>query len=132
MGFDVDTRLGSFDAVAGSKPQHKPSLVAIRELVADVRPNTVETASDREGSVWWGLGRQKMKAGFAWAMPHTGHVNFGFFQGAHLPDPARRLEGTGKSLRHIKIKEPGEVAHPSVRALVEAAVAERRAALEKE
>jgi len=35
------------------------------------------------------------------------HANIGFFLGAELKDPARLLEGTGKRMRHVKIK-PGE------------------------
>ena len=34
------------------------------------------------------------------------HVNIGFFQGAALKDPAKLLEGTGKRMRHVKLK-PG-------------------------
>jgi hypothetical protein len=34
------------------------------------------------------------------------HVNVGFFHGAALPDPARLLQGTGKCMRHVKLK-PG-------------------------
>lgn len=32
------------------------------------------------------------------------HVNVGFFLGADLPDPAHLLQGTGKRMRHVKIK----------------------------
>lgn len=35
------------------------------------------------------------------------HINVGFFYGAALNDPARLLEGTGKRMRHAKLK-PGE------------------------
>ena len=34
------------------------------------------------------------------------YVNVGFFHGAALPDPARLLQGTGKFMRHVKLK-PG-------------------------
>jgi hypothetical protein len=45
-------------------------------------------------------------APFAYVNVFTSHVNVGFFQGAALPDPARLLEGTGKFMRHVKLK-PG-------------------------
>jgi hypothetical protein len=32
----------------------------------------------------------------------------GFFHGAALPDPARLLQGTGKFMRHVKLR-PGTV-----------------------
>jgi hypothetical protein len=43
---------------------------------------------------------------FGYVNVFTSHVNVGFFQGASLPDPARLLQGTGKFMRHVKLK-PG-------------------------
>jgi hypothetical protein len=34
------------------------------------------------------------------------HTNVGFFYGAYLDDPAGLLEGTGRNMRHVKLK-PG-------------------------
>lgn len=34
----------------------------------------------------------------------NGYVNLGFFHGGQLDDPAHLLEGSGKRMRHIKIK----------------------------
>jgi hypothetical protein len=43
---------------------------------------------------------------FAYVNVLTSHVNVGFFQGATLPDPAHLLQGTGKFMRHVKLR-PG-------------------------
>ena len=43
---------------------------------------------------------------FAYVNVFTAHVNVGFFQGASLRDPAHLLQGTGKFMRHVKLK-PG-------------------------
>ena len=45
-------------------------------------------------------------APFGYVNIFTSHVNVGFFQGASLTDPARLLQGTGKFMRHVKVK-PG-------------------------
>ena len=45
-------------------------------------------------------------APFAYVNVFTSHVNVGFFHGAALPDPARLLQGTGKFMRHVKLR-PG-------------------------
>jgi hypothetical protein len=37
---------------------------------------------------------------------YTAHVNLGFFQGASLRDPAGLLQGTGRYMRHVRIR-PG-------------------------
>jgi hypothetical protein len=125
----IDTRLGTFDEVAEAVPAQSATLRAVRALVAEVFPDCHEVAARRECSVWWGWGSAKMKQGFAWAMPHRAHVNFGFFLGTSLPDPEARLEGTGKALRHVKLTSPEAAADPAVRALLLAAGAERRATL---
>lgn len=46
-------------------------------------------------------------APFAYVSIHRAHANVGFFYGAELIDPARLLEGTGKRMRHVKLK-PGQ------------------------
>jgi hypothetical protein len=43
---------------------------------------------------------------FAYVNVFTSHVNVGFFQGAALRDPNHLLQGTGKFMRHVKLK-PG-------------------------
>jgi hypothetical protein len=53
-------------------------------------------------------------AAFGYVNVFTSHVNVGFFQGSALPDPARLLQGTGKFMRHVKLR-PGTV--PNVEAL---------------
>jgi hypothetical protein len=45
-------------------------------------------------------------APFGYVNVFTSHVNVGFFHGAALPDPARLLQGTGKFMRHVKLR-PG-------------------------
>jgi hypothetical protein len=45
-------------------------------------------------------------APFAYVNVFKSHTNVGFFYGAHLDDPARLLEGSGKNMRHVKLK-PG-------------------------
>jgi hypothetical protein len=125
----IDPRLGTFAEVAAAAPGHAATLGAIRALVAALHPDAVEVAATRERSVWWGWGPGKMKDGYVYAMPHKDHVNLGFFRGVDLPDPENRLEGTGKALRHVKIRDEAAVADAAIRALVIAARDERAAAL---
>src|SRR6478672_8449356 len=49
-------------------------------------------------------------AAFAYVNVFKSHVNVGFFQGASLPDPAHLLQGTGKFMRHVKLR-PGAAAN---------------------
>jgi hypothetical protein len=45
-------------------------------------------------------------AAFAYVGAFSGHANVGLFHGATLPDPDGLLEGTGKRMRHVKLR-PG-------------------------
>jgi hypothetical protein len=46
-------------------------------------------------------------APFGYVNVFRSHVNVGFFQGAGLRDPAHLLQGTGRFMRHVKLR-PGE------------------------
>ena len=43
-------------------------------------------------------------AAFGYVNAFRAHVNVGFFFGAMLDDPAGLLEGTGKRMRHVKLR----------------------------
>jgi hypothetical protein len=49
------------------------------------------------------------------------HVTFGFLRGTFLPDPAKLLEGTGKSLRHVKLRSLDDLRRPALKKLIQAA-----------
>lgn len=67
---------------------------------------------------------------FAYVNVFKAHVNVGFFQGATLADPARLLSGTGRFMRHVKVR-PGQATNePALRALIQAAYREMKSRLE--
>jgi len=43
-------------------------------------------------------------AAFAYVNAFKAHVNVGFFRGAEIADPEGLLEGTGKFMRHVKLR----------------------------
>ena len=61
------------------------------------------------------------EAAFGYVNAFTAHVNVGFFLGAHLEDPARLLEGTGKNMRHVKLRPGAAIDREALAALIEAA-----------
>jgi hypothetical protein len=63
-------------------------------------------------------------APFGYVNIFTSHVNVGFFRGAALPDPACLLQGTGKFMRHVKLR-PGTAANAAaLNQLIQAAYAD--------
>lgn len=60
-------------------------------------------------------------APFAYVGAFKEHINVGFFHGAFLPDPAGLLNGTGKQMRHVKVKPGVAVDEAALEALIAAA-----------
>lgn len=69
-------------------------------------------------------------AAFAYVNAFTAHVNVGFFHGAELADPAQLLEGTGKYMRHVKLRPESEVNTTALIKLVDAAYTDMKGRLE--
>jgi len=67
---------------------------------------------------------------FAYVNVFTSHVNVGFFQGAALPDPARLLQGTGKFMRHVKLKPGTNTDAAALKRLIEIAYTDIKARIE--
>jgi hypothetical protein len=69
-------------------------------------------------------------AAFAYVNAFTAHVNVGFFGGAELSDPERLMEGTGKFMRHVKLRPGTAVDAAALTKLIAAAYADIKARLE--
>jgi hypothetical protein len=69
-------------------------------------------------------------APFAYVNVFTSHVNVGFFRGAALPDPARLLQGTGKLMRHVKLKSGTAANAAALRKLIDASYSDIKARVE--
>jgi hypothetical protein len=67
---------------------------------------------------------------FAYVNVFSSHVNIGFFQGAGLPDPAGLLQGTGRSMRHVKLRPGAAVDAEALGELVKAAYADIKTRVE--
>ena len=60
-------------------------------------------------------------APFGYVNVFTSHVNVGFFHGAALPDSDRLLQGTGKFMRHVKLKSRTDANAAALGRLIDAA-----------
>jgi hypothetical protein len=69
-------------------------------------------------------------APFGYVNVFTTHVNVGFFHGAALPDPARLLQGTGKCMRHVKLKPGTATNTAALSRLIDAAYSDIKARVE--
>ena len=65
-------------------------------------------------------------AAFGYVNAFTAHVNVGFFRGAEVADPAGLLEGTGKFMRHVKLRPGAGVDSAGLEALIRTAYADMK------
>jgi hypothetical protein len=71
-------------------------------------------------------------AAFGYVNAFKDHVNVGFFRGAEIADPEGLLEGTGKFMRHVKIRPEDDVDARSLKKLIETAYADMKRRLKAE
>jgi hypothetical protein len=71
-------------------------------------------------------------AAFGYVNAFTEHVNVGFFRGAEIADPNSLLEGTGKFMRHVKLRPDREVDTAALRELIETAYVDMKTRLNTE
>ncbi len=101
--------------------QHEPAVTALRMLVRSVAPDAHEIVYHDA------LGYGPSDAGFGrilYIAVFSTYINLGFFYGGYLQDSEGLLIGTGKRMRHIKIRSPQECANPTLTRLLEDAWAD--------
>jgi hypothetical protein len=65
-------------------------------------------------------------AAFAYMDAFKAHVNVGFFRGAEIADPQGLLEGSGKLMRHVKIRPGSGLDVAALAALINTAYADMK------
>jgi hypothetical protein len=96
------------------------------EVVAKLREIVAEAAPEAQEAIKWGRPVYSLGGPLCYIMAHEANVNLGFWQGAELEDPEGLLQGTGKKMRHIKLKGMEAVDSQQLSALVRQAVALNR------
>ena len=69
-------------------------------------------------------------APFGYVNAFTSHVNVGFFHGPSLSDPQQLLQGSGRYMRHVKLRPNEPYPSQALQALVAAAYSDIRARLQ--
>jgi hypothetical protein len=71
-------------------------------------------------------------AAFGYVNAFKSHVNVGFFRGAEIADPEGLLDGTGKFMRHVKLRPEHDVDATALMKLVETAYSDMKRRLNAE
>jgi hypothetical protein len=111
---------GSFDDyLKDQSPKNQVIIRALRKFVKRVEPSLGE-------AVKWGNGCWVSKNGpVAYVYSDTGYVQFGFFNGSSLKDPRGLLEGEGRYVRHIKVRDRSGIDERAFAALLRQAAGSR-------
>jgi hypothetical protein len=97
----------------GRPPLVREYVEALRRIVRSAAPKAKEVAYRG-----WRVIAYVGDSTFCYIAPLRNGANLGFHQGVSLPDPNRLLEGTGKNLRHVKIRSPKDLRAVVLKALV--------------
>jgi len=112
------------ELIARLHPHHEALYLATHALVLDAVPDVRSEVDLVDGSIGYGA-RQFGYGGWGMAalQAHKGWVSLFFMQGVELPDPDGVLEGSGKLLRHVKLRsvEALETHAAALRSLLSAA-----------
>ena len=87
----------------------------LRSFVTTAVPGTKITVNS------WGVPTFETNNPFCLYMVGRNHVTFGFHQGTSLEDPEGLLEGSGKNIRHMKLRSVEDLDKKGLKDLVLAA-----------
>ena len=100
--------------VKDKNPELRKVVRALRSFVKRAVPRTRETVNS------WGIPTFEAKDPFCYCMVGKNHLTFGFHYGTALEDPEGLLEGTGKNIRHVKLRKVEDLDQKGLRELVQA------------
>ena len=101
--------------------------LAVRREVLTAAPDATEAIYDAYNAVAIGYSfTGRLKESFIHIAVYAPHVNLGFNRGAQMDDPDGMLHGSGKSVRHLTIRDPGDLKKRYVARLVKDAVRDGR------
>ncbi len=117
---------GTFENIlTGAAPELCSICQSLRRSIASLHKGFVEVVWPRQKIASYGVGPKKMSEHYAYIAVQRSHVNLGFYHGAWLADPAGLLEGTGKNLRHVKLRDVASARRPAIKTLLQEAIADR-------
>jgi hypothetical protein len=108
--------------LAAHAPEVQAAARALEALIREELPGVVVEFDPGNGLLAFGRSMKMRDLLFA-LIPHAGWVNLQLADGALLPNTDGLIEGTGKRIRHVKVRSAAATAHPKVRSIVRAQIA---------
>jgi hypothetical protein len=114
------------EVLAHHTPEIQAAAHAMLGVLLEELPDAVVRFDRGNGLLAIGTGSGMRDLLFA-LIPHAGWLNLQLADGALLADPDGLIEGTGKRIRHVKIRSAEFAGSAAVRSVVRAEVAARPA-----
>jgi hypothetical protein len=108
------------DYLRDQSPRNQTIVRALRRFVRFAEPQLIESV--KWGNGCWLAGTEPV----AFVYGDAACVQFGFLTGSSLVDPSGLLEGTGRYVRHIKVRKASDIDRSAFGALLRQAAARRR------
>ena len=112
--------MASEKSVDGWMSRLEPSLSPIAEAL---RAYVVRADPELRESIKWGNPVYEKAGKVCYLASGKGYMSLGFFEGASLSDPLGLIEGTGKRMRHVKVRRVEDIQEGQVASWVREAVA---------
>jgi hypothetical protein len=105
--------------LASHTPEVQAAARALEALIRSEQPDVVVQYDPGNGLLAFGRSMRMRDLLFA-LIPHAGWVNLQLADGALLPNPEGLIEGTGKRIRHVKVRVMSASAEPRIREIIRA------------
>ncbi len=102
--------------VRAADPKLQEIVEGLRGLIKEAVPEVTETVNP------WGMPTFELNGSMFYFMVAKKHITFGFHRGTAMADPRGLLEGTGKNLRHVKLRQVEDLQREGLRELLAEAV----------
>ncbi len=103
------------DLIKHNSPEAQQLALDLRKLILRLMPKASQKIHPGWGVIDYQLGE---KRDFISIGTQKKYVNLYFMRGAELSDPAGLLEGSGKLMRHVKIRSQKDLQNKALHALI--------------
>lgn len=110
------------ELLAGHSPEVQGAARALEAVIREELPAVAVQFDPGNGLLAFGRSMRMRDLLFA-LIPHAGWVNLQLADGALLPNPDARIEGTGKRIRHVKVRTRAAASEAALREIIRAQIA---------
>ncbi len=90
----------------------------VQKLARHLRELIFEASDQMSEEIKWSKPSYSHDGLVCYLQPAKNHINFGFYQGAQLPDHGNLLEGDGTKMRHIRIYKASDIKPEPFKSLI--------------